>query len=1014
MAKRVTKLFGALMASAAMLPQALCAQTASTAGPYTLPYTELWNDQTVISTNAWTVEDKNNDGITWTFENSPGSSILYSGSAQMQDADDWLVSPYLSLTAGNNVKISTGAFRVSSNQKVSVWVGTGDDPTTYTEVVPTVTVNAAYGFNNATPIEGNFVPQTTGNYRVAIHVTSNTRGTLILLPVRVSEEAAELVRPAAVADLSVEVGAKGALSSKIKFTAPTQDAAGNALDKLTRVQIYRDNTPDAIKTYEAPAPGEAIEWQDESVQTGEHTYSVVATANDLRSDEASQTVYVGVDSPLPPQNIKIHDNLDGTAKLTWDPVTENSGAHGGYVDVSSHDYCVYILSYGYLQAAGDNCEGLQDPEYTVNGISYDGAQGAIQYALYTYTQCPADTAAQSEAGRIAFMVGKAHPIPYYESFPNKSLQKGPWVIDATQSGRFGLSEMAQDGDNGALEFNPTKEATRACIQGPKIDIASAANPQLVLWYYAYPGTDGKIELVINRNGQSEHVAGTVNYSELTGDEGWRSVSFDLKPYTNAGTDNGYIRPYIYGEGVSTTILLDNIKVYDAVDNNLEATITAPAHVQNGKVCAVTVTVSNLGLKKASGYNVNLYVDGKKYETQEGVDIEPNTQETYEFAFTPNLNVSQFTVQAEAEWADDAMQDNNVTEEKVVDVVTSTLPRIKDLAASMEGDGAVLTWSSMQVDGAVIRDNFETYTPWAVSGVGDWTLYDNDKAKTNSFGGIEYPHQGEAGSFIVFNPWQTTGLSGTDLDRFASIFGAHSGNQFMMSTGTTIDTGTPTSDWLISPELSGEEQTVNFWAFAPNDEVTSGAQYPNAGPETFDVYYSEDDKNVNSFIKLNSTSYEATCYWTKFWVDLPEGAKYFAIVHTSTGELSSYGYEPNRLGIDDVKYQAGGLRVMGYNVYRDGVLVKRLDGKTTTWTDANASDDNGTHYYNVITVYANGESAASNTAGVGDWTGVNGIAADSNVNANAPVYNIAGQRVANSLKDVKGGLYIQNGKKVVVK
>lgn len=61
--------------------------------------------------------------------------------------------------------------------------------------------------------------------------------------------------------------------------------------------------------------------------------------------------------------------------------------------------------------------------------------------------------------------------------------------------------------------------------------------------------------------------------------------------------------------------------------------------------------------------------------------------------------------------------------------------------------------------------------------------------------------------------------------------------------------------------------------------------------------------------------------------------------------------------------------MGYNVYRDGVLVKKLDSKTTTWTDDNYANDNGygagNHKYNVIVVYANGESDVSNTAYVGD-------------------------------------------------
>lgn len=315
-----------------------------------------------------------------------------------------------------------------------------------------------------------------------------------------------------------------------------------------------------------------------------------------------------------------------------------------------------------------------------------------------------------------------------------------------------------------------------------------------------------------------------------------------------------------------------------------------------------------------------------------------------------------------------------------------------------------------VEGTTVYDSFENYSPWLISNVGDWTLYDGDKAGTYGFGGITYPHMKDAVSFIVFNPWQVSGISSNEMDLFASVFNPRSGKQFMLANAATIDTGTPTNDWLISPALSGEEQTVSFWVKAPNDNVTNNDQYQNAGPETFDVYYSEDDNNPSSFIKINKESLEATCNWTKHEIDLPEGALYFAVVYTTTGGLTAYNFEPNYFCVDDVTYKTGGLKVMGYNVYRDGELAKKLDANTTTWTDTEA---NGTHTYVVITVYANGESLNSNTVGVGDWTGIDDIVVAPN-NPNAPVYNTAGQRVGNNLKDVKGGIFIQNGRKVVVK
>ena len=1006
----------AMMAAAMLLPSTMNAQTPSTASAYDVPFSELWMTwKSDLKNNVWTVEDKNNDKITWGADLGVGNLMCYDGSAQKQDADDWIVSPPVKLVAGQAYRVETSAFRSpqGGQGELSIAYGLSDDPSEYTTIVDKTAVTSALSWGgtlNATQLSGVFTAPTTGNYRFGIHATSKQRGAILLNGVKVTSEAATSVRPATINDLVVEVGAKGAISAKVKFTVPAKDYKGAPLSSVSRVQIYRDYN-DLVKVYENPTPGQQIEWNDEAVTGGKHVYSVYTTANDIRSDEAQTSVYVGVDTPMAPQNVRVWDNLDGTAKLMWDETTENCGANGGYVDISERYYQVYLLEYGYLKEPGANYQGLLKPEYTLTDVNYEGSQYVKQYVVQTLTNTPTDTLAVSAYGRYGFAVGKPHAMPWVESFPGKTLGAGPWMIDATQTGRFGLGEESQDNDNGSLIFSPQKGQTRACIQGPKVDISNAGNPQLVFWYYAVPGTDGKITMKILRNGQTMETAGVVDYNELEGEQGWRSAAFDLSQFSTTGTENGYIRPFIYAEAENTSIQIDNIKIYDAVASNIEATIVAPAHVQKGKKCGVTINVTNLGTAKASGYTVSLYVDGKKLETQEGEDLEPNEKASYEFAFTPNLYTEEISVQGQADWDADVVPENNLTEEKIVYVTSAVLPGITDLALQQNGSNAVLTWTGMNnVEGTTVYDSFENYSPWLISNVGDWTLYDGDKAGTYGFGGITYPHMKEAVSFIVFNPWQVSGISSNEMDLFASVFNPRSGKQFMLANAATIDTGTPTNDWLISPELSGEEQTVSFWVKAPNDNVTNNDQYQNAGPETFDVYYSEDDNNPSSFIKINKESLEATCNWTKHEIDLPEGALYFAVVYTTTGGLTAYNFEPNYFCVDDVTYKTGCLKVMGYNVYRDGELAKKLDANTTTWTDTEA---NGTHTYVVITVYANGESLNSNTVGVGDWTGIDDIVVAPN-NANAPVYNIAGQRVGNNLKDVKGGIFIQNGRKVVVK
>ena len=60
------------------------------------------------------------------------------------------------------------------------------------------------------------------------------------------------------------------------------------------------------------------------------------------------------------------------------------------------------------------------------------------------------------------------------------------------------------------------------------------------------------------------------------------------------------------------------------------------------------------------------------------------------------------------------------------------------------------------------------------------------------------------------------------------------------------------------------------------------------------------------------------------------------------------------------------------------------------------------------VFIPGATSIGNISFAGAGTGINGITVDGADNANAPVFNLAGQRVS---KDAKG-ILIQNGKKFI--
>ena len=81
------------------------------------------------------------------------------------------------------------------------------------------------------------------------------------------------------------------------------------------------------------------------------------------------------------------------------------------------------------------------------------------------------------------------------------------------------------------------------------------------------------------------------------------------------------------------------------------------------------------------------------------------------------------------------------------------------------------------------------------------------------------------------------------------------------------------DWLISPELSGEEQVVSFYVKSITMAYT----------ERFRVLYSRDTKSISDFVKVAEANYYTPGgKWRKFSVRLPEGAKYAVDVYPYYG------------------------------------------------------------------------------------------------------------------------------------
>ena len=186
----------------------------------------------------------------------------------------------------------------------------------------------------------------------------------------------------------------------------------------------------------------------------------------------------------------------------------------------------------------------------------------------------------------------------------------------------------------------------------------------------------------------------------------------------------------------------------------------------------------------------------------------------------------------------------------------------------------------------VTEDFEDqsmFPPFSTGGInaeihngvfGDWKLYDGTGEYVWGFEYIDYTNEGGPHAWFVFNP----SVAGDGVD-------AYSGDQYLEAI-CPEDNTVAADQWLISPLLSGNEQTITFY------ERVLSTEY-GVGYESYEVMASSTDNEVSSFTRVQNFNSTATS-WTKRSVTLPAGTKYFAIHHYS---MDVFG-----VLIDDITYE----------------------------------------------------------------------------------------------------------------
>lgn len=880
--------------------------------------------------------NRNIGDLTYADYNGGGEAWLYRNQAQFRHilgkpGSKWVMTPLLSLEKDRVYTFNLYAYSTYSgiSAPIEVVAGSGDNPDEYTLTINDALSTAMQGSVTYADRLSTFMLDEAGYYHLAFRVVeepnAGSGSTFIRL---VSLTAGSLVTaPDSVIDIHATAAPLGELKTTVSVTTPTTNIKGDQLSSINQLSVYRGD--DLIYTVENPNLGTEYTFDDNGPVNGFNTYTAICTNEDGDGPDKSTEVYVGVDAPDVPQNVKLYDIGDGKVQLRWEaPVGQN----GGYVDPETVLYKVFKVKNNQGTLIADNVDAYQfDMDTTYTGTQ-PGDQVLVSMAVSAFTDMGASALT---AGTI--VMGMPYPLPYNESFAEMRAETNMWTTqnDVGKYSSYNFSEISQDNNHGSVYMQYGSTGEVSSIFSPMIDISTATRPMLSFYYYAVPGQNVQHEVVVSKSTLTEQTLATIDQSTLTGSSGWRKVTVDLSNCTDAPYVRIGFRTHMNELG---TCMFDNIKVHDVADYDLAVSLETPYIAEPDEEFTINATVSNVGANALTDdevYVLNVYVGDQLIATEEETDLAADEQQTFSYSYTvPTGQQKVAHIRAEVTFADDVNHDNNNSDFSVG--INQVIPdTISDLTGEYS-DAVTLSWSNPQDMSAIITDSFEEYNDFSYDEIGDYTcinyLEPDEDVSRYVFVTNYYPNIAAPFAFYIFN------AHADGYNQYANVASlqAHTGDK-LLYTSSLADEGYEHNDsWIISPELSGNEQTINFWA------RTWNAYY---GMERIELLYSTSDTNKESFISLFDT--DVPDNWTQYGAYLPTGTKHFAVRYRSIDKFILF--------MDDFTYRYGEREIEKYNVYRNGELIGTATEPVFTDNDGNNGDE-----YTVTAVFADGtETGPSN-------------------------------------------------------
>ncbi|MDE7154382.1 MAG: choice-of-anchor J domain-containing protein [Muribaculaceae bacterium] len=904
------------------------------------------------------VIDADNDTRTW----KPGGFTGYSVCMKPLEGEsnnDWLISIPVHLMPGVNYSLSyEEGFTLSSGKEDLIGIYMGTEPTVESLTTAVVPVHAVT-VRDFTEKKTDFSVPAEGYYYFGFHCTSETAksGNLKLCNFAIKESTEEIVPPAA-GKLEVIPAPLGELKATVKYTAPTLNIKGENLSTITKVVV---TTNWAFPTeFTEVVPGAEYTFETTDVYANAYNrFEAIAYVGDVAGESTLiKDMLIGPDNPLPPTNVKavLSDDFK-TVTLTWDPVG-SVGEKGGYVDTSKITYYVFDAFGSYYDPAL--------VETTETTVTFDYSDVEEQdFMAYQVTAGVDQQYYSLDASSNIVVIGQPEKLPFHESFANARYSH-VWVVDPESNGQVMQGTIydnelqtntdadegvapeylnSHDADNGFYLFMPVDINSTYGFYSAKISIKDAAKPVFEFWYQ---GKGSVLEAKLGVDGGDMEVIHSIDLKENSTDD-WTLARIDLSPYKSAN----YIQIGVMLRAIHNTdeniwsVPFDNMRVIDLKDEAIRiSTSSIPDEVAAGKDIPLSFTIENIGLNQLKEANLSVNVDGEDLEPVALGDLAPGKIATAE-AVIPTSLLSEDKVEIVAS-AKINNADEGIKTDKTVNIKFPIFPMPTELQgkASAENKHVALSWAAPDFEeltkAKAVNEDFENpeYEAFTYSDFAGFTFVDMDGGDNYTFlDDINNPYRSYPMAYQLFSP-QLAGVPESKLPDCPT----HSGNSMLVAWSTDGQN----ANLLISPELTGARQTITFWA--------RGFTIAGGLNETFSFWVSDTDTNVKSFTQIKDfDNYNASLLvpeeWTEFHITVPEGTKYFGILHDA--------YDSYALFLDDISFEAAGIlpidtELIGYNVHVDGKHHAAVQEAAHIHTP----EADGTYEYRLTAVYNHGESRAT--------------------------------------------------------